>query len=257
MIICPGVMTMPRTSRAVSRSGFYHIVARGIGRQIIFEDEKDDLYFLGLLKRYQNEEKFDVIAYCLMENHFHLLLKTDSAPGRVMKKLATAYAFYFNSKYERTGHLFQDRFKSQPVENDAYLLSAVRYIHNNPAKAGICPADRYPWSSWNAYAGSDSLVRTDLVLGLAGGKEGFLDFSGREDDTVEISHLEVTGNNRLSDQKAKKIIKEKLRISSGTGLQRLDRVSRDSALRVLKEAGLSVRQIERLTGINRGVVLKA
>ena len=131
---------MPRTARKIGNSGFYHIVARGIGKQIIFEEENDYLLFLGLLKKYLKEEDAVLHAYCLMDNHFHLLLKIDSGMDRLMKKISTAYVFYFNNKYERVGHLFQDRYRSIPVEDDSSLLSVVRYIHNNPAKAGICPA---------------------------------------------------------------------------------------------------------------------
>ena len=247
---------MPRTARKISSSGFYHVISRGIGKQILFEEDADYSFFLGILKKYWEEEQFDIIAYCLMENHFHLLLKIDSGLDRVMKKIATSYAFYFNSKYERNGHLFQDRYKSVPVENDSGLLCEVRYIHNNPAKAGICSADRYRWSSWKAYAGEGGLVRTDPVLDLAGGLKGFLAFSGQEDQE-DTEYLDVTETRRLPDKAAREIIQEKLGMKSGTEVQRLARANRDAALRKLKEEGLSVRQIERLTGINRGVIQKA
>ena len=248
---------MPRTARKLSNSGYYHIVSRGIGKQILFEEESDYLFFLGILKKYKKEENFDIIAYCLMENHYHLLLKIDSDMDRIMKKIATAYAFYFNTKYERVGHLFQDRYKSIPVENDVYLLSVVRYIHNNPAKAGICPADKYRWSSWRAYTGSSSLVNTDLVMGLTNGLNGFLAMSGQEDEDGAVEHLEVTDSKRVADSRAHGVIKDILHLDSGTQIQSLNREGRDLALRKLKAEGLSVRQIERLTGINRGVVLKA
>ena len=114
---------MPRTARKIGNSGFYHIVARGIGKQIIFEEENDYLLFLGLLKKYLKEEDAVLHAYCLMDNHFHLLLKIDSGMDRLMKKISTAYVFYFNNKYERVGHLFQDRYRSIPVEDDSSLLS--------------------------------------------------------------------------------------------------------------------------------------
>ena len=247
---------MPRTARVKGNSGYYHIVARGVGKQILFEEDSDYFCFFGLLKKYRKEEDFDVIAYCLMENHFHLLLKIDSGMDRLMKKLLTSYAFYYNSKYERTGHLFQDRYNSIPVESDAYLLSVVRYIHNNPVKAGICPADQYRWSSWKAYTGSASLVRTDLVLGLMGGLDGFKTFSLQE-DTEGIEHLEVENKRHLTDSAAQEIIRKKLHMESGTGIQGLDRAARDAALKKLKAGGLSVRQIERLTGINRGVIQRA
>ncbi len=247
-------MNMPRTARIQGASGYYHIIGRGIGKQILFEEETDYLFFLSTLDKYLKEESFQIIAYCLMENHFHLLLKIDSGMDRIMKKILTRYAFYYNSKYERTGHLFQDRYTSVPVENEIYLLSAVRYIHNNPAKAGICPADQYRWSSWRSYTGWKGIVETDLVLELLGGAQAFRDFSTLEDDT---EHLEFREKRRLNDQSAQEIIRNKLQLTSGTRLQEMDRESRDAALRMLKKEGLSVRQIERLTGINRGIITRA
>ena len=145
---------MPRTARQHGNSGYYHIIARGIGKQVLFEEDEDYYFFLNTLKKYMEEEKYQVVAYCLMENHFHLLLKIEDGMDRIMKKISTRYAFYYNTKYEREGHLFQDRYKSLPIENDLYLMSVVRYIHNNPVKAGISSVDRYRWSSWYAYTGT-------------------------------------------------------------------------------------------------------
>ncbi len=244
---------MPRTARQLGNSGYYHIIARGIGKQILFEEDADYLFFLNTLQKYMKEEAFRVIAYCLMENHYHLILRIEGDIGQIMKKIATRYAFYYNAKYERTGHLFQDRYKSIPIESDAYLLSAVRYIHNNPAKAGICPADKYRWSSWREYTGASSIVDTETVLSLTGGVEGFRSFSLQEDDT---EHLDFQENSRRNDQFAQRMIKETLQLESGTGLQNLNRGKRDEALRRLKSSGLSIRQIERLTGINRGIVMR-
>ncbi|MBR6380274.1 MAG: transposase [Lachnospiraceae bacterium] len=246
---------MPRTARKLSNSGYYHVISRGNGKQILFEEDADRHVFLGILKKIRKEEGFDVIAYCLMENHFHLLIRADDGLDHIMKRINTTYAVYSNSKYDRVGHLFQDRFMSVPVESDAALLSVIRYIHNNPAKAGICAADRYPWSSWNAYVKGSDFVSTDLVLELCGGLREFLYFSGRE-DAAGTQHLEVKESEHLKDRTAQRIIQERLHLKSGTQLQALPRAQRDSALWELKKAGLSIRQIERLTGVSRGVVQK-
>ena len=85
---------MPRKARMPSESGYYHVVNRGIGKQILFEDEEDCERFLDTLKRYQKEEPFDVIAYCLMDNHFHLLLHTEAGFDRVMKRISCSYAYF-------------------------------------------------------------------------------------------------------------------------------------------------------------------
>ena len=210
------------------------------------------------MKKYMEEESFEVIAYCLMENHFHLVMKIESGMDRIMKKICTRYAFYFNSKYERVGHLFQDRYKSIPIENDVYLLTVVRYVHNNPVKAGICPADKYRWSSWRNYAEERGLVRTDLVLSLVGGISGFLEYSSViDEENTDTEQLEIHDKRALSDEAAIDIIRNKLHFESGTQIKALPRESRNEALRTLKQEGLTIRQIERLTGINRGSIGRA
>ena len=248
---------MPRTARKLSNSGYYHIVSRGNGKQILFEEEADYLFFLKTLSECLKEESFEVIAYCLMENHFHLLLKIGSDMDRIMQKISTTYALYYNSKYERSGHLFQDRYRSIPIENDLALLSVVRYIHNNPVKAGICPVDKYRWSSWRAYyTGKSSQVSTRLVLELTGGLNGFLTLSGQEDDVAD-EHRKLEDNRRLPDDHAQQIIKDILRLESGTKIQDMGKNDRNTALHTLKEEGLSIRQIERLTGISRSIIMRA
>lgn len=248
---------MPRTARIKSVSGYYHIVARGIARQVLFEEDADYLFFLKILKKCKEEEQFKLLAFCLMENHFHLLVKIDSGMDRVMRRILTTYAKYYNTKYERIGYLFQDRYKSKVIERRSYLLSAMRYIHNNPVKAGLCSVDQYRWSSWKYYDGAEGMVDTDIVLNMLGGKRGFMEYSMYTEHDPDDGCFEFKEPSRLSDTQAQEKIRELLHLESGTKLQELDRVKRDEALRILKDGGLSIRQIERLTGITRGVVMKA
>ena len=248
---------MPRTARIKSVSGYYHIVARGIAKQVLFEEDADYLFFLKILKKCKEEEQFKLLAFCLMENHFHLLVKIDNGMDRVMRRILTTYAKYYNTKYERIGYLFQDRYKSKVIERRSYLLSAMRYIHNNPLKAGLCSVDQYRWSSWKYYDGAEGMVDTDIVLNMLGGKRGFMEYSMYTEHDPDDGCFEFKEPSRLSDTQAQEKIRELLHLESGTKLQELDRVKRNKALRTLKDGGLSIRQIERLTGITRGVVMKA
>ena len=112
----------------MSSSGYMHIITRGIGRQLLFEEDQDYLHYLAVLEKYSLETAVYICAYCLMENHVHLLVHGESEQIILfMKKLGVNYAGWFNWKYERTGHLFQDRYKSEPVEDDGYLLTVFRY----------------------------------------------------------------------------------------------------------------------------------
>ena len=128
---------------------------RGIRRQVIYEEEGDFQAFLSILKN--GIEKYDCIlhAYCLMTNHFHMLLETGEIDiSTFMKYLAGCYAIYFNKKYGYRGHLFEGRYKAILVKDDVYFLQTSRYIHLNPIKAGIVehPED-YPWSSYRTMIG--------------------------------------------------------------------------------------------------------
>ena len=129
---------MPRQPRRKSESGIYHIMLRGINQQTIFEDDADYRRFLDTLEKYKAVSGYTVFAYCLMSNHVHLLLKVaDEDLDMIMKRIGGSYVFWYNWKYSRRGHLFQDRFKSEPVETDPYFLAVLRYIHQNPVKAKI------------------------------------------------------------------------------------------------------------------------
>ncbi len=105
----------------------------------------DYKYFLKLLRRFSEECNVTLVAYCLMENHVHLLVNDlhSNNISKFMQKIGVTYSGYYNRKYDRSGHLFQDRFRSETVEDERYLLTVFRYILNNPKKAGICPASSY------------------------------------------------------------------------------------------------------------------
>ena len=245
---------MPRCARVKSESGFYHVIAKGSGGQNLFEGAYDYRAFLELLTKACEKGGVRVIAYCLMSNHVHLLLEdAEGRLGEVMKSVLTGYAQRFNRLGDRVGHVFQQRFKSQPIEDEGYLLRAIRYIHNNPAKAGICSAKDYPWSSYREYVGVSALVDTTLALELCGGVEGFVAFSASEDE----EGYRFRERTRLSDAEAQQLAARILGEIALTDLKALERGRRNALLFELKDAGLSISQIQRLTGIGRGVIARA
>jgi len=243
---------MPRQARQLSESGYFHVIVRGIGRQAIFEERDDYLFYLSILRRFSVETGVAILAYCLMENHVHLLLRDDGQRvSLMMKKMGVSYSQYFNKKYERCGHLFQDRFLSEAIENEAYLLSVFRYILNNPAKAGICPAQAYEWSSYALYNVPQSLVDLNMIRELLGDRYAAFVSEPNDDKCLECEAVP------RGDNWAREMMRACLGEQSGMVLQALDRKARNAALRKLKEGGLTVRQIERLTGINRNIVQRA
>ena len=242
---------MPRTERRKSASGFYHVVMRGNGRQNLFEDDADRRSFLSYLRGDAERFGVRVLAWCLMSNHIHLLLEDrDDNLSEMMRSLATSYALRFNRRGGHAGHVFQQRFYSNPIEDEAYLLQAMRYIHDNPAESGVCPADEYPWSSYHEYVGTSEYADTGLLLEMLGGPERFAEFSARGWEGT----YRLPGRPRVPDAMVGSVAGDVLGALPASELKALDKGRRNALLRRLWEEGLSVRQIERLTGIGRGTV---
>lgn len=244
---------MPRKPRL--QSEYLHVIVRGIGRQILFEDDSDYKFFLESLKKYRDETGIKILAYCLMENHVHLLLRdtTETVTPLFMKKIGVRYAGYYNKKYDRVGHLFQDRYKSENVIGKRYLLAVYRYILKNPEKAGMSKAKEYCWSSYNEYGMSNMLTDSSILVSLIGRNEQFEAFMAGEDETEYMDYIVP----KHDDEWAKKIIQKTVNAQSGTVIGQMSRQQRDEVLVELKGKGLSIRQIERLTGMNRGVIQRA
>lgn len=142
-------------------NSYYHVYNRGHNKQIIFHDYKDYARYLKRLNEYLKKHEVNLLAYCLMPNHVHLLLfqKGEESIDRFIHRLHTAYTMYFNKKYERVGAVFQGRFKAKLIESDEYLLHVSRYIHINPletlraqGRALNSQLEKYPWSSYGDYA---------------------------------------------------------------------------------------------------------
>ena len=244
---------MPRQARRKSESGIYHIMLRGINQQQIFEDEEDNLRFLETLFKYKQQCGYEIYAYCLMGNHVHILLKEgEENLTLVLKRIAGSYVYWYNWKYHRSGHLFQDRFKSEPVEDDIYFLTVIRYIHQNPIKAGICQnIDGYKFSSYNEYVNKANLIDAEFCFGIID-KEQFIEFNNRFNDDI---CLDITdGDYRLTDDEAMKIIWKFCKCKSVSDFQKFDKVKRNYYIEKLYRQGLSIRQISRLTGLSRKIV---
>ena len=154
---------MSRRARQVSGSGIYHVMLRGVNRDVIFLEDEDRERFLFALKAARDASEYKILAYCLMENHVHLVLRSGIEPiGCTVRRFGVRYAGWFNRKYDRVGHLFQDRFKSVPVDEDAHLVTLLRYVWNNPVEAGLVEQpEEYQWSSRRFFGSSSNLIDTD------------------------------------------------------------------------------------------------
>lgn len=196
-----------------------------------------------------------------MGNHIHLLLhEIKEETGITMRRIGAAYVYWYNWKYRRCGHLFQDRYKSEAVETDEYFLTVLRYIHRNPVKAGIVKSiSDYKWSSYNGYIYKKGLTYIDFALSIIDGnrEKAIAGFIKYQEEEKEDNCLEIEENFRRTDEDAKEIIKKKCKITSSIRLKDFDKEKRDKHIRELRDEGLSTRQIERLTGISRSIILNA
>jgi putative transposase len=146
---------MPRPARVSVAAGIYHVFNRGNRRSVIFHDDQDFERFRGLLQEINDRFGWPFFAYCLMTNHFHLVVETPEADiSAGLHRLSFLYAQYFNRKYDVDGHVFQGRFKAVVVQSDLQLLRVIRYVVTNPVRAGLCDrSEDWKWSSYRATVG--------------------------------------------------------------------------------------------------------
>lgn len=249
---------MPREARKRSRTGIYHIIMRGINKQTIFEENEDKERFLDTLKKYKQISKYSIYSFCLMDNHIHLLLKeTEEELSVTIKRISSSYVYWFNWKYGRCGHLFQERFKSENVENTIYFLTVLRYIHQNPLKAGLVNnVFDSKWTSINEYVHNPTLVDIDDVLNL---------FSKDRQKAIQlyINYMQQQNNDQCldvhiqmkkTDQEVRDYLKS-LGIANSSQLQQMTKADRDEILASVKALkGVSIRQLSRITGISKSVI---
>lgn len=169
----------------------FHILSRGNYRQNIFSDREDYQNFQKILSNTKRLLPFQLYAYCLMPNHFHLLIQVDTVPvSRILHRILTLYANSFNSKHNRTGHLFQGRFKALVCDRNAYLLQLIRYIHLNPVRSSLVDRpSEWEWSSHREYVGELGFRLADRGFPLSlfseipqSAKDRYLRFIGEESD---------------------------------------------------------------------------
>ncbi|WP_100333126.1 transposase [Bacillus alkalisoli] len=254
---------MPRAPRKRSTTGIYHVMIRGVNRQIIFEDREDKKKFLTTLKKVKDLSDCKLFAYCLMDNHVHLLLKEspEMSVSDIMKRTSSRYVVWYNRKYERYGHLFQNRFKSENVETVDYFRTVLRYIHQNPLKAGhVTNVFESKWTSLPEYLSTSYIIDTKPVLKLFENNstnnssiQNFKIFMSEQSEE-ECLDLET----KASDEEVKMFLTMKLGIKTSSQLQQMNRNSRDDVLKQLKKLkGVSNGQLARITGISKNIIQRA
>lgn len=256
---------MARQARRLAVSGIYHVMVRGIGRQALFHSVADNLAFLSAVTFALQRTQVQLLNYCLMSNHVHLMLRlrqadrtSTAALSQCLKIIETRYAAYYNNTYEREGPLFTGRFASEPIDDEHYLLAAWCYVLRNPAKAGIAETDTYTWSSYSDYFGSGHpfpAVDTSYML-TRYSRDFLLQQIGSLDDPDGI--LEPpTPKKKCSDTDVVAKMDRICGCTTPSAFQTLSQEIRARSLAVLVQQGAGVRQLARLTGIAPGMISRS
>lgn len=266
---------MPRQARTKSNYGIYHIMFRGNNKQNIFVDDKDRLHLISMLENLPLQYDYatgellksrncDIYAYCLMSNHVHILFRElDEDVDHSMKRLLTSYARYYNLKYARIGHVFQDRYRSEPCNDPEYFMTLFRYIHQNPVKAHMTQTvAEYPWSSWNEFLNygknienACGTVFTNVCNVKAILKKYPIDELTHLIDELLPDQTECIDDNQIirthiSDDNVAAMLKQNWQISSPSDFAHLSKQSQKEIIQKLTTKGVSYRQIARHTGLS-------
>ena len=260
------------TFRNTSDTGVYHVMLRGNNKQVIFESQKDYLKFQQLLFQKSHPQDSDhkplppcwiTYAYCLMPNHVHLLvLEKEEKLSDTVHSLAISYAQYYNIKYEHTGHLFQGRFRSEPVNDWDYFVTLLRYIHQNPIAGGLTRSVKdYTWSSWAEFISPET-----CPLPICATKAIFTKISADAlfelvNEPLAKAQRILDFNNESSVRLSDDIIRDFIRLDCGVQnpkeIQSYPKPERQAILKSIRDFGGSIRQISRITGISESIIRRA
>ncbi len=251
---------MQRVWRTVT--GFYHVCARGTGKRLIFEGDEDRWEFLELMRECCRDACVTVVAWCLMNDHVDLVLSDyEDTMSAAMQRLLLTYARRFNKRTGRSGHLFQNRFDRRSLDTDWQVMEAIRSVHADPQEVGVSLIERYPWSSFaehlraydnDAADATRGFSDPSCVLELFGSTEGFIAYSLSTPDGGEPALCDMKETEWERHAFADKLAKG-LGVSLH-GVKAAPSSQRNTVIVGLHDAGFTVRQIERYTGIGKSTV---
>lgn len=214
---------MPRKARGINKSGFFHIMTQGINKEYIFNNNYQKQEYINLMKKYKEKQEIKIIAYCIMDNHAHILMYSHDINeiSQYMKKLNGAYGLYYNKTNERVGFVYRNRYQSQFITDIDYLKKCIKYIHMNPVKANMVnDASQYRYSSYHQYIknSNSKIIDIDLIKTIFKSEQYLQKFLKLKDEEIEImdvdreeENFKIAVRNYLENKKImiKDIIKNK------------------------------------------------
>lgn len=207
---------MPRIARGLADNQIYHIINRGNRRETVFHDNNDYERFLKLLIEAKDKYNIEIYAYCLMPNHFHLVIYTKYADSlSQMHWISSSYVRYYNKRYNISGHLWQGRYKSFIVQEDTYLLVLLKYVEANPKRARIvkdCCEYRYS-SARNRVENKEDLIISKPPIELPNNWYSYINSQEKDIDTQSIRNC-INRQSPLGDENWKYMVAKKYNLES-------------------------------------------
>ena len=216
---------MPRYPRNYLDTSFFHVMSQGINKSYIFEDEIDIKFYIKNMYEIKDNYSVKIIAYCIMNNHTHVLIETKTTENlsKYMHCLNTRYGLYYNKKHKRIGYVFRDRYKAEGIYSEEQLYNCIKYIYDNPVKAGVCnKAEEYEFSNYKK-----------------------INFT----NTREYSFIDIEEDKRVV---CNKLVKEFLKVKE-LKLEELkgNKTELGELVKILKKHNISFRIISNIIKINR------
>lgn len=252
---------MARKARVKSRTGIYHIIVRGLDMQAVLGDEDDKSEFLNLLQYYKSRCDYEVYGYLILDDHIHMILKEGAKSiSNIMKCIGVKYVAWYNARHDRDGRLFHDRFKSEPIEDEAYLQTVLRYIHQEPVRLGLATeVGRYRWSSYKEYLQEAAgLIDTHKVLSAFGKDAAHRKIAFRKymNEPADDVCLEAC-REKISDEALRGLLLRLSGAATVADLKKLPKLKRDEVLREVKaQKATSTWQIAKVSGFSQSVVAR-
>ncbi len=234
---------MPRRARRDFETSFFHVIVQGINREFIFKKKEYIEKYYQLLMTKTDSFNVKVLAYCLMNNHAHLLVYVEDIENleNCMQSVNTAYAIFYNKRENRVGYVFRDRYLSEPVYNERQLFNCISYIHFNPVNAGIVKSlDRYPYSSYRDFLNHKGIVTKEKLVLLFGSSKDYLD----------LFHFIHYGIEECME------VDKQIDLIKYQNISVKDKTQVKEAVADLKNQGLSNRKIAAILNISRNRISK-
>ena len=252
---------MSRVARKKINTPFIHVMVQGVNKEYVFDNPKNLNYYLKSIKSESHYKEFDLLAYCMMNNHAHFLfyVKDIECFGQFMKSVNQNFANFYNKSEDRVGVVFRNRYQLEPIYEMSHLVNCIKYIHNNPVKANICKFQTdYRWSSANAYYGQENpIVNTSFAYEIVGIKESLFRYFATQNDSAGDRFFENDHKERLfylTDEKALEVYHAVTGLPSTSAADNLPRTLRNNFIRKLRRKGVSSKQVSRLMGVSESTV---